>query len=543
MHPSEIKGMIIVRAFGARVIPATIFMLAVFALVIACSRNGRSANTDSSEAISGGGAAPSIASLDPAQLEAEMIRRNGSIFDGWQRPKLALVFTGLQGGYIEPCGCSGKENQKGGLSRRDMFFQRLAAKNWPFVAFDLGEQVSRFGRQQEIKYRSTVDALKSVGYRAIGFGPDDLRLSAAELFSIVPPEGNQPTPFVCANAGLFGFDDSTLPRFQVIQVAGLKIGVTSIIGDTYRQTVNNQDIQFLPADKALADVVPKLVAAKCDLLVLLSNATKAESTTLAQKFPQFNIVVTAGGADEPPARADLLNGDKTQLIELGHKGMYAIVLGLYDDAASSGTLPIRYQRVPLDARFGESPKMKQVLASYQEQLQSLGLDSLGIKPAAHPSGHQFVGSQTCGECHTKAFAIWKKTPHAKALDTLVNLNPSRQYDAECLSCHVTGWEPQKFTPYSGGYLSEKKTPLLAGNGCENCHGPGSAHVAAETGAAKATELDRLRKEMHLSLATDADRRRVIDTCMQCHDTDNSIDFKGGENFDKYWAKIEHHEKD
>jgi hypothetical protein len=189
--------------------------------------------------------------------------------------------------------------------------------------------------------------------------------------------------------------------------------------------------------------------------------------------------------------------------------------------------------------------MKQVLASYQEQLQSLGLDALGIKPAAHSSGRQFIGSQTCGECHTKAFAIWKKTPHAKALETLVELNPSRQYDAECLSCHVTGWEPQKFTPYIGGYLSEKKTPLLAGNGCENCHGPGSAHVAAETGAAKATDADRDRyhKEMHLSLATDADRRRVIDTCLQCHDTDNSINFKGGENFDSYWKEIEHHDKD
>ena len=57
----------------------------------------------------------------------------------------------------------------------------------------------------------------------------------------------------------------------------MKIGVTSVIGDEYRKAVNNQDVKFKPAEAALKEVVPKLEAAKCDLLVLLSNATKDES--------------------------------------------------------------------------------------------------------------------------------------------------------------------------------------------------------------------------------------------------------------------------
>jgi len=189
--------------------------------------------------------------------------------------------------------------------------------------------------------------------------------------------------------------------------------------------------------------------------------------------------------------------------------------------------------------------MKQVMVSYQDQLKLLGLDGLGIRSSAHPSGNQFVGSQACGECHTKAYSIWKRTPHAHALETLVHLDPPRQFDAECLSCHVTGWEPQRFSPFASGYLSAEKTPQLAGNGCENCHGPGSAHVAAERGDVKASDadLERLRKKMHLSIKSDADRRRVIDNCLQCHDLDNSINFHGGEAFDEYWKKIEHHGTD
>jgi hypothetical protein len=149
-----------------------------------------------------------------------------------------------------------------------------------------------------------------------------------------------------------------------------------------------------------------------------------------------------------------------------------------------------------------------------------------------------VGSETCGDCHTKAFAIWEKTPHAHATDTLVKLDPPRQFDPECVSCHATGWEPQKYFPFRSGYDSMKKTPHLAHNGCENCHGPGSAHVAAETGEAEVSEaeLAELRQSMRLPL------KAAEEKCLECHDLDNSPDFlhKG---FEHYWAEVEHHGKD
>jgi hypothetical protein len=473
---------------------------------------------------------PGHASLDPV------------LFADWPPPKMALVITGRLEGYIEPCGCSGKENMQGGLSRRDMLLAKLTADKWPIVALDVGNQVRRFGRQQEVKFQATADALKTMGYRAIALGPDDLRLSATELLASVAPVGNQPNPFVSANAALFAFDEKTLPSFQVIEAGGMKIGVTSVLGDEERRKVNNQDIPIQPAEKALTEVLPKLQAANCDVLVLLAEATKDESIALAKTFPQFQVVVSAGGAEVPPKQPIVIEGTETRLIELGAKGMYAIVLGLY---GGQGNDSIRYQRVPLDVRFGDSARMKRVLASYQDQLKEIGFEGLGILQVGHPEGGKFVGSQACSECHTKAFAVWKKTPHATALETLFKLDPPRQYDPECLSCHVTGWEPQKFFPMAGGYLNAEKTPALAGNGCENCHGPGSNHVAAERDDVKASaaELENYRRQMRLSLKTDADRRKVIDICSKCHDIDNSIEFKGGEAFDTYWPKVEHHGKD
>ena len=68
--------------------------------------------------------------------------------------------------------------------------------------------------------------------------------------------------------------------------------------------------------------------------------------------------------------------------------MYAIVLGLPEEKDQ----PPRYQRVPLDIRYADSPDMKKLMADYQEQLKQLGFDGLGIREKLHPrqGGRRFV---------------------------------------------------------------------------------------------------------------------------------------------------------
>ena len=128
--------------------------------------------------------------------------RNGGIFKDWPTPTAVVVFTGELDGYIEPCGCTGKENQKGGLSRRQNFLRAIGDSGWPLVAVDVGNQVKRFGRQTEAKFQSIVDGLRAMQYAAVGFGPGDLRLPAEELVAGVAAVGDQPSPFVSANVGL-----------------------------------------------------------------------------------------------------------------------------------------------------------------------------------------------------------------------------------------------------------------------------------------------------------------------------------------------------
>ena len=184
--------------------------------------------------------------------------------------------------------------------------------------------------------------------------------------------------------------------------------------------------------------------------------------------------------------------------------------------------------------------MQQLMVAYQGQLEQLGFEGLGLRPKTHPratkpgdAAGQFVGSAKCGECHKTALAIWSKSKHAQATASLATVAPPRLYDPECLSCHVTGWSPQEFLPYSSGFASTSETPLLEGNGCENCHGPGAAHVAAEAGKDLVVRSQSCAA-MRLTKAT-----VELNLCIKCHDGDNDPHFEHDRLFESYWQKIEH----
>ena len=465
------------------------------------------------------------------------IKENGPIFVDWPKPKLALLLSGRRDGYLEPCGCAGLDQMKGGLSRLDSLLKELREeKGWEVVAIDAGGLIKGYGRQAEMKFQTTVEAMRHMRFDAIALGTSDLKLPATELLTVTASTPGNPSLFLSANVGVFGFDDDYTAPMRLIEAAGIKVGVTSVLGSRWQKELNNPEIELADPNDKLAELLPALKE-QADYLILAAHATVDESEELARRFPDFNLVITAGGPTEPPDRPKKVDGTDTLLIEIGQKGENVIVLGLYDDAET----PYRYQRVPLDSRFGESKAMKLSMANYQDQLKRIltqeGLAGLGIRPVPHAQREslgKFVGSKECESCHEESYDVWKKSGHADGWETLTGLDPPRDFDPECISCHVVGWHPTKYFPYESGFLSEEKTPELVDVGCENCHGPGELHVKAEMGAdlklqAKLAEAMVVTKEQA--------RDSKVRWCLNCHDLDNSPDF----DFDTYWPKIEHYE--
>lgn len=471
-------------------------------------------------------------------------RQTRFVWEKWPKPQLALIVTGEQHGYFEPCGCT--SSQLGGMSRRADLVKKMTDVGWDVRGVDLGGLARRWGRQAQLKFETTLEALRDLNYIATGLGPEDLLLQADFLPTQHFIDGDRALPFLGANLMFYDFPELGTPvPLVIVEQSGLKLGVTSIISESLIRDVipegGKSDISWSEPGPALEHALSRFDEANVDFRILLSHATIDESREFARQFSAFDIVVSAEGPEDPAVDSDPEQVGKTLILQVGRKGKHVGVLGIYPDDTEH---PLRFQLVDLERdHFDETPAMIEHMRVYQQRLKDERV-LLNDGVAAHPSGAKFVGVDACRDCHPTAFGIWKETPHAHAFESLdpVHGRPgferlngvARTFDPECLSCHVTGWDPQEYLRFQSGFLNtefaeteqEKQLQLLlAGNQCENCHGPGSRHIEL----VEADNLPEARKQVRVT------RDQAEQMCYKCHDNDNSPDF----NFEEYWPDVEH----
>ena len=473
-------------------------------------------------------------------------------FASWPKPAAVLVLTGEEHGYLEPCGCS--EKQSGGMAHRSSLVKQLRGKGWDVAGLGLGGTVKHARKQSQYKFSAITDAMRMLDYRGTGLGPEELRLQPDFLISEHVPadDGTAGLAFLGANETFFGIPD--LPggpqKSIVFELGGVKIGAAMVLGESQQKGLfpegASADVTFTPPQDALQAVVEHFTDEATKFNVLLSYANQDESRALAKEFPQFNVIVSAGGPEDPHGDPEKVG--ETLFLTVGHKGKYVGVLGVYPDDAEQ---PVRYELVELDAeRFVHDPAMDEIMREYQNTLSdNLSTIFAELSEAPAPGGGTYVGAKKCGECHKQAFAKWSSTNHAQAYHSLAKGRENhtgswvdRSRDPECLSCHVTGWNPQDVYPYLSGFLpkeiaAEHSEPdrfeLLQGQQCENCHGAGSMHTEIfakwnkDAKSVSQSELAQARASVK--------RARTEELCIRCHDYENSPDFK----FEEYWKKVDH----
>ena len=450
-------------------------------------------------------------------------------FEGWQRPKLLLFFTGFLEGYIEPCGCAGIDQMKGGLGKRYTCLQQIEKQGWEVLPIDAGNLNKGFGQQEELKFSFIIDeAYRRMKYQAVGIGNRELQFPTGMLLNSFVDMPDVAALYTSANIDVFA--PGTVTPYRVLKKGGMKIGVISVLGDSLLEGLNNEEIITAPAAEKLQEVLPKLAAENCSRNVLIIHGTTNEINQLLDKFAgKFDFILPSNTQAEPPLQPKKVG--KTMILEVGEKGRYALAVGLFDDPA----MPIRYERIPIDAQYDHSPVVTELMRIYQNQLKDTGLAGLGIIPIPHPRQGSFLGTQSCTDCHESAMSAWRKSNHSKAWQALTTTaTPARDFDPECIACHVVGWSTAELLPYRGGFLSEQETPRLVSVGCEACHGPGEEHVLAERGADQVLQ-EKIRKMIRLSVESGTAKKQ----CLTCHDGNNSPKF----DFETYWKKIEHKPKD
>jgi hypothetical protein len=472
-------------------------------------------------------------SVPPGGASGAFRGSESKLFADWPTPAGALIISGEQFGYLEPCGCT--EGQLGGLRRRYDLVERLRAQRWPLALVDLGslikDPVSARGGFEEakIKFHIALKALALLKCDALALSAEDLKVGVDEaLGQFLNLEGDHPPKILAANAAAPGLEQVIRPSLRT--AAGpIKLGVTAVLDPATFEALKDPAKDMLKV-KPPRDVLPGVLAdleKDTDVQVLLVQGPPDEAKTLAETFPGFDIVVsTSLFSDLLDEGVQKLNGDKTLLIQVGQKGKYAGVVGLYQDPKNR----FLYKRVSLQQRYdGRAEPMRKLI---EDDLQAALKQQRVVENYVRRDfvngapGATFAGAETCKSCHPNTYSRWASTKHAQAFEDIVR-DPKgervdHQFDAECITCHTTGFE------YNSGWVSAELTPYLKGNQCENCHGPGSKHAAEPDNA-------DVRKVMARS-AAEASRGGL---CNRCHDEDNSPHF----NFEKYFGQIVHNKLD
>ncbi len=443
-------------------------------------------------------------------------------FADWgEPPALVILFSGQQRGRLKPCGCS-PAFQKGGLSKRAAFVRYVReTKKWPVVALDLGGLVDdpdqAYGLHQYIagpehrlaKLEVTLLALQSMGYDVIGVGPEDVALeNGAFTYVTALRDVERPTATNC-NLSIPQDLQETVPPYCVVERAGVRIGVTAVVGKTKARKVRDSitPLVWVAPLEAISAVLPALEG--CDLKVLLFYGARDEARQFVESCPEFDLIIHGDEEDEPDGK-EVWVGD-TLLVTVGKKGKYAGAVGYWPNRAKR----FSFELVDLDDRFADDPEVaKYVQKIYVQKLAGLQLVQRLVKKNL-PDGASIAGVEACRSCHPRVVAKWEASRHAHGLESLKKTG--EHVNPECLACHTTMFG------YRGGYDGTPATAHLGGNQCENCHGPAGQHVRDPENPVFRAMLHRESVSVEMQL------------CRRCHDAENDPKFE----FQKRWREVVH----
>jgi hypothetical protein len=411
---------------------------------------------------------------------------------------LTVFFTGNELGALKPCGCSG--GQLGGLDRRAVVFNSVPEDKRLII--DTGSLVENDGEQDLIKFNIILQAFRLLDYDVVNLSERDIETGMnLGLLDSIDSDFELISPHYLSNVDIADkftkrlpledktvlvtvatFDEKTLPIEQIERL----YSSTSEAGDTNSGS-----------DTA---------AIRMNILIL-NNRDEAIIDYLSSNVPFVDCVVLPSESDEPMVVG--LKDNKPFVISIGRLGRYLSGLRITKSADSKDVnkLEFSFFSIPVTEDLEQQAALVELYKDYQQIVKERNLLE------KHPrftlsNGLKYMGSSSCKVCHEYEYEKWSGKAHARAYATLEKVGS--QFDPECVICHVVGMD------YESGFVTAEKTGHLKDVGCENCHGPGSAHIkslgATRTGG-------------------------PMSDCIDCHTPEQSGEYAGNE--EAFMEKIIH----
>jgi hypothetical protein len=401
--------------------------------------------------------------------------------------RLVVAFTGEDLGRVEPCGCTSA--MLGGLARRPARIRASMEPGVPFAYVSGGRLVAGTDEYDRLRLRTILRALKTMDCAV--FAPSWTELvQGQDLFQLAVRGTGVP-----AVSTALAPDVTSIVKLPTAGVAAYATGLCEV-SDVVVGAEISRELRARRSELAAGTA-----------LVVLTNSDLNAARGFARDVAGPTLFLYAAGRTEP-RDSDVIQGG-VAFAPYPAKGEFVGVARLVGDAWIVEYRPVLHD-LPEDPaivaqRAAHLAEMRS--AELVRKSSSIARFAVGTPP---PAG-DYVGNESCADCHANATKSWTASKHARAMASLVATGDD--VDPGCVRCHVVAYGTGR------GFVDARSTKNLADVGCEACHGPRAAHV-----------------ESRRAGRADAPSPRVGETaCAACHDSEHDPNFE----FASYWARIVH----
>lgn len=456
------------------------------------------------------------------------------------QPKQVTVFFSTElRGYITPCGCS--QNMRGGIARSGWVVEEARKEGHPVHLVAAGDAL--FGApvipdeavaQQERKAKALAAAWKQMGLDVRTVGPLDDARGVDFRRSLGLPELGFGDVKVMDGVGVVTARDVPSANAAAVKAreAGAKfvaVLVPTTFAELLRSSLEAKGMELLIATESGGEFAAEESRFVGGAVKLAQLQSKGRSLLRVDVYLRDDGAVEWLKGDDERDRELAGLDERIELLRaqvnepMLNEQMRALRAGKLEEiiqrraTLAATPLPVPEKSnaatarlVPIESSVPKSSAIAAIETAYDADVGKLNLayakaNGVSCEPATKEKPG-VVGSATCVACHVEEGKVWQQTKHPSAYKAIAEVG--KQYHLDCVSCHVTGWkQPQ-------GVCRIDETAGREEVGCESCHGGGSAHVAAP-------------KKTNITRAVTAN------TCVGCHDRENSPHF----DFDQYIEKI------
>src|SRR5262245_53691693 len=244
-----------------------------------------------------------------------------------------------------------------------------------------------------------------------------------------------------------------------------------------------------PAKRKIVTVDPLAAAEKnlpslrqkADVIVALVGMDLEQARQLPKRIKEIDLIL--GGDSTPGKTAMATRTDdfpedtqlgRARLMYVGDQGKTLGEVRLTFDGKKAIASQQR-SLVQLTREWPDEPKLAALMESVKVSINEFNkAQTLAQSPFAAPvpanaqpgnaqpvnAEPAYTGSDRCAVCHEQAFAVWGKSGHAHAFQTLVTAH--QEFNPQCLGCHTIGFHR------NGGYQNPQATPNLVKVGRPSC---------------------------------------------------------------------------